>query len=122
MAGFCCEMQARGLLGHADIITITKKDGTRSQRCGVCEIGPSCSNPQKLVFKFRFVASADCGLIAGTCKPTEAGIAQYNRDRVEPAGHTVVRRTPATPGLGGTYTFPTVTTPRLPVGYTLPLQ
>src|SRR5216684_524618 len=80
--GICCQLQAEGHLGQPIQLTIHKKDGTTTQRCGVCEVRPSCSNPQKLVFAFRFLKSAICG-IAGvsSCKPTAAGTAQYSAAR-----------------------------------------
>jgi hypothetical protein len=80
--GLCCQLQADGLLGREVQLTIHKKDGTTVDRCGVCEVGPSCSNPQKDVFRFRFIPSAVCN-IPGTsaCTPTPAGIAQYQAAR-----------------------------------------
>lgn len=82
--GLCCQIQAQGGLGRPIQLSIRKKDGTTVERCGVCEVGPSCSNPQKTVFRFRFLASRVCG-IAGTssCQPTPAGIAQYNTARTQ---------------------------------------
>lgn len=77
--GVCCAAQAAGDLGKPLVISIHKKDGTVTQRCGVCEIRPSCSNAQKLVFAFRFLKGAACGLLgASKCTPSAAGIAQYN--------------------------------------------
>lgn len=76
--GLCCAAQTAGDLGKPLIVNIRKKDGTMTQRCGVCEVVPSCRNPQKLVFAFRFLASAVCGLAgARKCTPTTAGIAEY---------------------------------------------
>jgi len=80
--GVCCAAQAAGDLGKPIVLTLRKKDGTTYQRCGTCEVGPSCHNPQKIVFLFRFLPNGACG-IAGTthCQPTAAGIAQYNATR-----------------------------------------
>jgi hypothetical protein len=76
--GVCCAAQAAGDLGKPLIVTVHFKNGTVGQRCGVCEIRPSCSNPQKLVFAFRFLTGLACGLATTKCAPTQAGIAQYN--------------------------------------------
>jgi len=82
--GLCCQVQADGHLGDPIQITVKHKDGTTSQRCGVCEVRPSCSNPQKKVFGFRFLKAAICGLAStGGCTPTPAGIAQYSRVRTQ---------------------------------------
>jgi hypothetical protein len=117
--GLCCAAQQAGDLGKPLIVTMHKKDGTTFQRCGTCEVGPSCQNPQKLVFKFRLLQSADCHLPSGSCKPTAAGIAQYNRERSIAAVSGEVPDIYAYPvEPGGTITF----TPRPPVGkpYQLP--
>lgn len=89
--GLCCAAQAAGDLGKPLVITVTHKDGTTSERCGVCEVVPSCKHPQKAVFAFRFLAKNICGLLGGkACTPTAAGIAQYTRDRtVAAAGREV---------------------------------
>jgi hypothetical protein len=92
--GVCCAAQAAGDLGKPIIVVLHNKDGTvkigsdgqPEKRCGTCEVRPSCRNPQKLVFAFRFLQSLACGL-AGTksCQPTSAGIAQYNAERTAAA-------------------------------------
>jgi hypothetical protein len=59
---------------------VTMKNGNK--RCGVCEVRPSCRDPQKLVFAFRFLKGIVCGLAgASKCTPSPAGIAQYNTER-----------------------------------------
>ena len=77
--GLCCAAQAAGDLGKPLIVTVRRRDGTTFQRCGVCEVRPSCSNPQKLVFAFRFLKRLVCGLPGGAtkCGPTAQGVAQY---------------------------------------------
>lgn len=80
--GLCCAAQAAGDLGKPIIITVHKKDGTTVQRCGTCEIVPSCRNQAIKVFAFRFLHSIDCGLFgAAKCKPSAQGEAQYNLER-----------------------------------------
>ena|SRR5216684_1971744 len=80
--GLCCDLQSRGLLGRQ--VTLTLKNG--SQRCGVCEVRPSCRDPQKLIFAFRFLPGADCKLPGkSSCIPTAAGVAQYNSQRAADA-------------------------------------
>jgi hypothetical protein len=119
--GLCCAAQAAGDLGKPLIVHTHHKDGSVGpDRCGVCEVGPSCSNPQRVVFKFRFLKPADCHLASGSCKPTSAGIAQYNaeRGRVSVSGETpLLYQYPVAPG--GRIVF----TPEAPAGapYTLPL-
>lgn len=82
MKGLCCAAQAAGDLGKPLVINVRHKDGTTSQRCGVCEVIPSCRDPQKLVFAFRFLKAIACGLAgAAKCGPTPTGIAQYNAAR-----------------------------------------
>jgi hypothetical protein len=77
--GLCCAAQAAGDLGKPLVVTIHRKDGSTYERCGVCEVQPSCRNPGKLVFAFKFLASAACNLpTAVHCAPTAAGTAQYN--------------------------------------------
>lgn len=89
--GLCCQVQADGRLGFPIEVTIHKKDGSTIQRCGVCEVAPSCSDPQKKVFRFRFLKNMVCGIMGGTaCGPTPAGIAQYGAQR------TAARTTGAT--------------------------
>lgn len=83
--GLCCAAQTAGDLGKPLLVTIHKKDGTTSTRCGVCEVRPSCANQSKLVFAFRFLASSVCNLASSHCKPTTAGIAQYNLERTRAA-------------------------------------
>jgi hypothetical protein len=84
--GICCAAQAAGDLGRPLIVNVVHKNGTTTQRCGVCEVRPSCSNPQKLVFAFRFLKSIACGLAGATkCTPSSAGIAQYNAERTAAA-------------------------------------
>ena len=101
--GLCCAAQAAGDLGKPLLVTIHKKDGTNTQRCGVCEVVPSCRNPQTAVFAFRFLKSAVCGLLgSGTCKPSAAGIAQYSQQRtLEAAGTEPTRYSYSYPALGG---------------------
>ena len=116
MKGLCCAAQAAGDLGKPLVVQITKKDGTTTQRCGVCEVRPSCSNQAKLVFAFRFLASAACGLVgASKCAPTQAGLTQYNTERqvAMTIGQIPLTDAPSLP----TYTGPRVTTRP----YTLPL-
>lgn len=84
--GICCALQAQGNLGKPIQLTIHKADGTTIQRCGVCEVRPSCSNPQKKVFAFRFLKSVVCGIAGSSkCTPTAAGITQYNSARTQAA-------------------------------------
>lgn len=84
--GLCCAVQAQGGLGKPIQLTIHNKDGSTTQRCGVCEVAPSCSNPQKRVFRFRFLKGIVCGLAgAGKCGPTPAGVAQYANARATAA-------------------------------------
>jgi len=120
--GLCCAAQAQGDLGKPLIVTIHKKDGTTSQRCGVCEVAPSCRDPQKVVFQFKFLKGVDCHLAGGSCQPTAAGIAQYNATRSQASVSGEVPdlyQYPALPGAG-----PIVFTPRPPRGapYQLPLS
>jgi hypothetical protein len=116
--GLCCAAAAAGDLGKSLVVSIHKKDGSISRRCGVCEVAPSCRDPQKLVFRFKFLASADCGLAAaGKCTPTAAQIAQYDAARIEAAGHPVLTYN----GAGGNV-FAPYTPARVPAGYTLPLS
>jgi len=120
--GLCCAAQKNGDLGKPLIVTIHKKDGTTQTRCGTCEVGPSCRDPQRLVFQFRFLKGMDCNLASGSCKPTAAGVAQYNAVRSQAAVSGEVPdiyQYPLTPGGG-----PIVFTPRPPVGapYQLPLS
>jgi hypothetical protein len=75
--GLCCQAQARGVLGAPLLINVRLKSGVQVQRCGVCEIAPSCQNPQKPVFRFRFLKGQDCNLTSGRCIPTPTGVAQY---------------------------------------------
>ena len=85
--GICCAAQAAGDLGKPLVITIHRKDGSTYQRCGTCEVAPSCRNPQKLVFVFRFLANMACGIVgAAKCAPTAQGVAQYNAERTAAAG------------------------------------
>jgi hypothetical protein len=123
--GVCCAAQAAGDLGKPLIVIVHHKDGTTSQRCGTCEVRPSCTNPQKLVFAFRFIKSLACGLAgAKSCAPTSAGIAQYNAERAKVAttaeltthGYTIA------PGTGAV-SFPVYTRPAgspAPSPYVLP--
>lgn len=84
--GVCCAAQAAGDLGKPLIVNVKHKDGSITQRCGTCEIRPSCSNQAKLVFAFRFIKSLACGLAGAThCAPTAAGQAQYNTERAKVA-------------------------------------
>ena len=84
--GVCCAAQAAGDLGKPLIVSVTTSTGLVKQRCGVCEVRPSCSNPQKLVFAFRFLKSVACGLLGtAKCTPTAAGIAQYNATATQAA-------------------------------------
>jgi hypothetical protein len=120
--GVCCAAQAAGDLGKPLVVTLHKKDGTLATRCGVCEVRPSCSNPQKLVFAFRFLKSVACGLPgASQCKPTAAGIAQYQAERTAaastPQGAFIETPTLPTGATFAPYTRPTGST-WLP--YTLP--
>jgi hypothetical protein len=121
--GVCCAAQAAGDLGKPLVVTIHKKDGTLSQRCGVCEVRPSCSNAQKLVFAFRFLQSAACGLFGGSkCSPTAAGIAQYDSQvrAAATAGQSAFVESPLVPGPGATFTPYTPLNSTRP--YTLPLS
>lgn len=111
--GICCAAQAAGDLGKPLVITVHRKDGTTYQRCGTCEIVPSCRTPQKRVFAFRFLASADCGIVAAKCGPTAAGIAQYNAEvgRARVAGQpSLLEQAPTFPAsglpLGSPYQLP----------------
>lgn len=75
--GLCCAAQAAGDLGKPLVIDVVTKTGIH-QRCGVCEVVPSCRNPNKRVFAFRFLKNIACGLAGrASCTPTAAGIAQY---------------------------------------------
>ena len=75
--GVCCAAQQAGDLGKPLIVNVRTANGVTT-RCGVCEIRPSCRDPQKLVFAFRFLKGLACGLATTKCGPTAAGIAQYN--------------------------------------------
>lgn len=78
--GLCCAAQSRGDLGKPLVMTIHTKSGAH-QRCGVCEVVPSCRNQAVKVFAFRFLPNAVCNLAGkASCKPTPAGEAQYLRD------------------------------------------
>ena len=92
MKGLCCLAQQNGDLGKPLSVTVTRKDGSSFQRCGVCEVRPSCSNPSKLVFAFRFLKGAACGLLGGSkCGPTPQGVQQYNTARSSaPQGPQIV--------------------------------
>ena len=86
MKGLCCAAQAAGDLGKPLVLTLTHRTGPLAgqtyQKCGVCEVAPSCSDQAKLVFRFRFLPGGTCGIAgAGTCKPTPTGVAQYNAAR-----------------------------------------
>jgi hypothetical protein len=83
MAGLCCLAQKNGDLGKELVVTIHHKNGTTTQRCGVCEVVPSCKDQSKLVFAFRFLANAVCRLPGKSsgCTPTAAGRVQYNAER-----------------------------------------
>ena len=59
------------------MVTVALKTGGTTTRCGVCEIVPSCKNPQKTVFAFRFLKKQECGLPGTACAVTPAGLAQY---------------------------------------------
>lgn len=101
--GICCAAQAAGDLGKPLVVTIHRKDGSTYQRCGTCEVAPSCRNPQKLVFVFRFLANAACGILGATkCTPNAAGVAQYNaeRGRAISAGQPVLFDQPNFPSAG----------------------
>jgi hypothetical protein len=118
--GLCCAAQKNGDLGKPLIVTVHRKDGTTTTRCGTCEIGPSCANPQKLAFKFRFLKGVDCNLAGGSCVPTAAGVAQYQAEaaRVRVSGDVPdIYQYPLSPGGG-----PIVFSPRPPAGapYVLP--
>lgn len=75
--GLCCAAQAAGDLGKPLVVTVALKTGGTTTRCGVCEIVPSCKNPQKTVFAFRFLKKQECGLPGTACAVTPAGLAQY---------------------------------------------
>lgn len=113
MKGLCCAAQKAGDLGKPLIITVTRKDGTHAERCGVCEVRPSCSNQAKPVFAFRFLPAGVCNLAAAKCGPTPAGIAQYNQERItaSPGG---ARETTAYSPVGGNGTPIHFTTRALP--------
>ncbi len=118
--GLCCAAQAAGDLGKPLLVTIHHKDGTQSQRCGVCEVVPSCKHPQNRVFAFRFLHANVCGLTAAKCQPSAAGIAQYTREiGVARAAGEATEYIPSN-GAGRPITF----TPRAILGthvpYTLP--
>lgn len=123
--GLCCAAQAAGDLGKPLIVTFHHHDpttgailGTAYQRCGVCEVGPSCSNPQKTVFKFRLLHNNACGLPSkAKCPVTSAGIAQYASERSAAATRpqVPVAVNPAT----GAFTFGTLSPTAAP--YTLPV-
>ena len=111
--GICCAAQAAGDLGKPLVIVVHRKDGSTYQRCGTCEVAPSCRAPQKLVFVFRFLKSAACGLVGATsCGPTAAGIAQYNAERgvARSVGQSVLAELPpsfpATGRIGSPYLLP----------------
>lgn len=76
--GLCCEAQAAGDLGKPLVIDVVRKDGTHTERCGVCEVVRSCKDQTKKVFAFRFLPAGVCGIGAKKCLPTAAGIAQYD--------------------------------------------
>ena len=77
--GLCCAAQAAGDLGKPLIVNVVSTlTGLTTQRCGTCDVVPSCRNPNKLVFSFRFLKKQDCNLVGGKCVPSAAGIAQYN--------------------------------------------
>ncbi len=87
MKGLCCAAQAAGDLGKPLVLTLTHKTGPLAgqtyQKCGVCEIAPSCSDQTKMVFRFRFLPGSTCGIAgASSCKPTPTGVAQYNAARL----------------------------------------
>jgi hypothetical protein len=113
--GLCCAAAAAGDLGKALVVHMRNSCGVTTERCGVCEIGPTCQNPQKLGFRFRLLPSADCGLAGRKCAVTPAMIAQYNANRTEPSGHAVFDVSGT-----GTNTFTRFAPPRTPAGYTLP--
>lgn len=78
--GLCCLAQQRGDLGKPIVVVLHHKNGQTSQRCGVCEVVPSCRNPQKRVFAFRFLKNLVCNLPGKAhCEPTQAGIAEYQQ-------------------------------------------
>lgn len=80
MKGLCCEAQRRGDLGKPLVILIHHRDGSTTERCGTCEVVPSCANPQKRVFRFKFIPSADCNLPGKKkCMPTGAGVSEYEQ-------------------------------------------
>lgn len=88
--GLCCAAQAAGDLGKPLLITVHHKDGTTSERCGVCEVVPSCKNQAVPVFAFRFLKGIACGIPGGSCKPTAAGVAQYrNQIPIAAAGREI---------------------------------
>ena len=115
MKGICCAAQAAGDLGKPLVVTIHRKDGTTREACGVCEVVPSCRNPQKLVFAWRFLKGLACGLAGAThCTPTAQGRAQYENERTAAAARG---QTPLIDVTG----IPTYTLPHMPtVPYLLP--
>ena len=111
--GICCAAQAAGDLGKPLIITVHRKDGSTYQRCGTCEVAPSCRNPQKLVFVFRFLKGVACGIAgAAKCGPTAQGVSQYNQERSSAlsTGQRVLLEQPplfpATGAVGSPYSLP----------------
>ena len=119
MKGLCCFAQRQGDLGKPLLITVHKKDGTTSQRCGVCEVVPSCRDPQKRVFAFRFLKAMVCGLPGKTaCTPSAAGVAQYTAQR--PIAATGGERTEFVLGPTGTFTPQNIVGGGAP--YSLPLS
>jgi len=114
--GLCCAAVAAGDLGKSLRVIVHKKYGTTGERCGVCEIVRSCTDPQKRVFRFKFLPIGDCGILGKTCKISDAMVAQYNASRTEAAGHPVLTYN----GTGRNIFAPWPTErPSLP--YTLPL-
>lgn len=117
--GLCCQAQKNGDLGKPLQIQMVRKcDGKVITRCGVCEVGPSCRDPQKLVFQFRFLKGVDCNLATGKCMPTAAGVAQYNNERALAQQSGQVPEYVTYNTANSTYSF----VPRPPAGapYTLP--
>jgi hypothetical protein len=114
--GLCCMAARAGDLGKTLKVDIHNKmtGAIIGQRCGVCEIGPTCKNPQVLGFRFRFLASEKCGL-PGKCMITPAYVTQYNANRTEAAGHPVYQYN----GTGKNIITP-YTPPDVPIAYTLP--
>jgi len=120
--GLCCAAQQAGDLGKPLIVNVHRKDGSVVQRCGTCEIVPSCRDQAKMVFRFSWIPSAICNLVAAVCKPTPAGVAQYNTARGQLAiGSEATGYLEAYGGSPAAYTF---TGRALPPGrppYALPL-